>query len=179
MKNFLAYMGVDRAVAYTLFGRGWGLLSGVLTLLLVVRFLTPDEQGYYYTFASLLAMQVLFELGMSYVVMQFASHEMANLFWSDGGVVDGDAKAKTRLRSLLIQVTKLYGVIAILIILVIMPIGWIFFSVNHPQSTVNWQLAWIWLVLAAAVNILFLPLLALIKNVSKHYWKFNCLGGTS
>jgi len=157
-------MGVDRAVAYTLFGRGWGLLSGVLTLLLVVRFLTPDEQGYYYTFASLLAMQVLFELGMSYVVMQFASHEMANLFWSDGGVVDGDAKAKTRLRSLLIQVTKLYGVIAILIILVIMPIGWIFFSVNHPQSTVNWQLAWIWLVLAAAVNILFLPLLALMEG---------------
>ncbi|MDO9280850.1 MAG: hypothetical protein Q7T88_00550 [Methylotenera sp.] len=164
MKKFLAYMGVDRAVAYTLFGRGWGLLSGVLTLLIVVRFLTPDEQGYYYTFASLLAMQVLFELGMSYVVMQFASHEMANLFWTDDGIVHGDAKAKTRLRSLLIQVTKLYGVIATLIIVVIMPIGWIFFSNNNPQSIVNWQIAWIWLVLAAAANILFLPFLALIEG---------------
>ena len=68
----LNYMGVDRPVAYTLVSRGWGLLSGLVTLLLVVRYLTPDEQGYYYTFASLLAMQILFELGMSVVVMQFS-----------------------------------------------------------------------------------------------------------
>ena len=45
MKKLLAYMGADRAVVYTLAGRGWGLFSGVVTLLLAVRFLSPDEQG--------------------------------------------------------------------------------------------------------------------------------------
>jgi len=164
IKKLLIYMGVDHAVAYTLVGRGWGLLSGILTLLLVVSFLTPDEQGYYYTFASLLAMQILFELGMSYVVMQFASHEMANLRWSNEGVIEGDAQAKTRLRSLLMLVTKWYGVIAALIIVVILPIGWVFFSVNHPQSSVDWQIAWLWLVLASAINIVFLPILAMLEG---------------
>lgn len=164
MKKLLAFMGVDRAVLYTLAGRGWCLLSSVVTLFLVVRYLTPDEQGYYYTFASLLAMQILFELGMSFVVMQFASHEMANLSWSDDSNIEGDAQAKYRLRSLLLLVTKWYGVISVLIILVILPVGWWFFSVNHPQPNVSWQPAWIWLVLAAAINIFFLPLLALLEG---------------
>jgi O-antigen/teichoic acid export membrane protein len=167
MRKLFAYMGIDRAIVYTLVGRGWGLISGVVTLFLVVRYLTPDEQGYYYTFASLLAMQILFELGMSFVVMQFASHEMAHLSWMDEGVIEGDAQAKKRLRSLLVLVTKWYGVIAALIILVILPLGWMFFSVNHPQSTVNWQVAWVWLVLAAAINIFFLPLLALLEGCGR------------
>jgi len=160
-------MGIDRAVVYTLAGRGWGLLSSLVTLLLLVRFLTPDEQGYYYTFASLLAMQILFELGMSNVVMQFASHEMAHLSWSDDGTIKGDAQAKYRLRSLLLLVTKWYGVISALIILVILPAGWWFFTINNPVATVNWQIAWIWLVLAAATNIFFLPLLALLEGCGR------------
>lgn len=160
-------MGIDRAVAYTLAGRSWGLLSGVITLLLVARYLTPDEQGYYYTFASLLAMQILFELGMSVVVMQFASHEMAHLTWDETGILVGDTSAKSRLRSLLLLVTKWYGVIAALIIVVILPIGWMFFSINHPQSTVSWQVAWIWLVLAAAANIFSMPFLALLEGCGR------------
>lgn len=160
-------MGVDRAVVYTLAGRGWGLLSGVVTLLLVVRFLTPDEQGYYYTFASLLAMQIFFELGMSYVVMQFASHEMAHLSWSDGGTIEGDVQAKSRLRSLLLLVTKWYAATASLIIVVLLPIGWVFFSANHSQSAVNWQVAWVWLVLATAVNIFFMPMLSLLEGCGR------------
>lgn len=164
MKTLLIFLGVDRAIVYTLVGRGWGLISGVITLFLVARFLTPDEQGYYYTFASLVAMQVLFELGMSFVVMQFSSHEMAHLAWAKGEVIEGDALAKSRLRSLLILVTKWYGVIALLIITVILPVGWIFFTANQPHSTVHWQMAWIWLVLAAAINICFMPLLALLEG---------------
>lgn len=42
-------------------------------------------------FLQVLALQVVFELGMSYVVMQFASHEMAHLFWTPQGTLDGDA----------------------------------------------------------------------------------------
>lgn len=160
-------MGVDRAVAYTLVGRGWGLLSGVVTLLLVVRFLTPDEQGYYYTFASLLAMQIFFELGMSYVVMQFASHEMAHLSWVGENSIEGDAHAISRLHSLLLLVTKWYGLIAVLIIVVILPVGWVFFSASNSHAIVSWQVAWIWLVLASAVNVFVMPMLALLEGCGR------------
>jgi len=167
MKQLFSFIGLDRAIVYTLAGRGWSMLSGVVTLLLVVRYLTPDEQGFYYTFASLLAMQVLFELGMSYVVMQFSSHEMAHLSWVDEATIRGDAQAKYRLRSLLMLVTKWYGFVAALIIVVILPIGWLFFSVTQPESNVNWQTAWVWLILAAAINICFMPLLALLEGCGR------------
>ncbi len=160
-------MGVDSAVLYTLVGRGWGLVSGVVTLFFVVRYLSADEQGYYYTFASLLAMQVLFELGMSYVVMQFASHEMANLSWSVDGTIEGGRQAKSRLRSLLLLVTKWYGAISAIIVVVIIPIGWWFFTVNYDKATVEWQAAWIWLVLVAAISIFIMPILAFLEGCGR------------
>lgn len=163
-RKMLNFMGVDRAIVYTLIGRGWGVFSGIATLFLVVRYFTPDEQGYYYTFASVLAMQIFFELGMSYVVMQFASHEMANLTWSNTGLISGESNSKSRLYSLISLVTKWYSVISILILVLILPAGWLFFSANHPNTGVQWQSAWIWLCLATAINIFTMPLLALFEG---------------
>ena len=58
-------MGVNRPVFYTLVGRGWSLLSGPITILLLTTFFSPKVQGYYYTFGSVLALQVFLELGFS------------------------------------------------------------------------------------------------------------------
>lgn len=160
-------MGVDRAVAYTLASRGWGLLSGLITLLLVARNLTSAEQGYYYTFASLLAMQILFELGMSVVVMQFSSHEMAHLSWSEKGILNGEANSLSRLRSLVMLVSKWYGIIAILIIVIVTPVGWIMFSNSHSDIGVSWHLPWLCLICAAATNIFFMPFLALLEGCGR------------
>jgi O-antigen/teichoic acid export membrane protein len=167
MKKILRYMGVDRAVAYTLASRGWGLLSGLITLLLVARNLTSAEQGYYYTFASLLAMQILFELGMSVVVMQFSSHEMAHLSWSEKGILNGEANSLSRLRSLVMLVSKWYGIIAILIIVIVTPVGWIMFSNSHSDIGVSWHLPWLCLICAAATNIFFMPFLALLEGCGR------------
>jgi O-antigen/teichoic acid export membrane protein len=167
MKKLLAYLGIDRAVTYTLMGRGWSLVSGMVTLLFVARYLTPDEQGYYYTFASLVAMQILFELGMSIVITQFASHEMAHLSWQNDRIVIGDDQAKYRLRSLFKLVVKWYAAIAAMIVLIVLPAGWLFFSTIHASTPVNWQMAWIGVVLAAAVNIFFLPLIALLEGCGR------------
>lgn len=163
---FARLFGVDRAVAYTLLGRGWGMVSGLITLWFISKTLSPVEQGFYYTFASVLALQVVFELGMSFVVMQFASHEMADLAWSSEDVLDGDDKAKGRLRSLLVLVVKWYGAISLLIAAVIMPAGWIFFEVNGSHG-VTWQFAWVWLVIAAALNILTIPVCAMLEGCGR------------
>jgi O-antigen/teichoic acid export membrane protein len=164
MKRYLKYIGIDRAVIYTLTGRVWNLLSGFITVALVIRYLNPDEQGYYYTFASLLAMQILFELGMSVVVMQFASHEMAHLSWSETETIEGDEIAKSRLRSLLVIIIQWYGSVSALILVVILPIGWVFFSNSHLQTQVDWQFPWLWLVIAASTNMFFMPFLALLEG---------------
>lgn len=72
-------LGLDRAVAFTVLARGWSSLAGVGTLTLIAHFLSPAEQGYYYTFYSLVALQIVFELGFSVVILQTASHEAAHL----------------------------------------------------------------------------------------------------
>lgn len=164
MKRIFIVLGVDRAIAYTLIGRAWSMLAGLITIWFITKYLSTTEQGFYYTFASLLGLQIVFELGMSYVVMQFASHEMAHLKWTLEGKLEGDEKAKSRLSSLLILVAKWYGTISILIVIAILPAGWIFFSMNIHDTDVSWKIAWIWLVLSAALNIFIVPIFALLEG---------------
>lgn len=57
--------------------------------MLIARFLSPAE-GYYYTYASLIALQMVFELGFSQVIMQLTSHERTHLSIEPDGTVTGD-----------------------------------------------------------------------------------------
>src|SRR5450631_2953866 len=82
--------GLDRAIGFTILARGWSTLAGVLTVLLIARFLSPSEQGYYYTFSSLVALQVVFELGFAFVILQLAAHERAHLVVAVDGSITGD-----------------------------------------------------------------------------------------
>lgn len=167
VRNILLLLGIDRAVAYTLLGRSWSSIAGLVTLWFIARNLSLSEQGYYYTFSSVLALQIIFELGMSYVVMQFASHEMIKLHWSATGTVEGNDFAKGRIRSLLLLVLKWYGVVAILILLIVLPAGWIFFSKNDYDGNIVWRFPWIFLTLMAALNIIILPVLAIFEGCGR------------
>ena len=157
--------GVDRAVSYTLLSRGLQLILAPVSLLLVARFLSPVQQGFYYTFASLLALQIFFELGLSYVVLQFASHEKARLTWTERGTLEGDAAAKLRLGSLLRLALTWYGVAACLMVALILPIGLVFFGRNSSAASGGgWQLPWIWLTLTTAGTMLVSPVFAVLEG---------------
>jgi len=65
MKRFASFTGIDRAIFITLLGRGWNVGAGLLTIFLVAHFLTQEMQGYYYTFNSLIALQIFAELGIT------------------------------------------------------------------------------------------------------------------
>src|SRR6516162_4658827 len=94
-------LGVDRAVAYTFSGRLVNILSSTGTVLLIVHFLTPIEQGYYYTLFSLVSLQLIFELGFSFVILQLAAHESVHLTLGLDGRIEGDPMAHARLASVL------------------------------------------------------------------------------
>src|SRR5438045_8803150 len=90
-------LGLDRAVGFSVLARFWSSAAGLVTVALIARFLSPPEQGYYYTFGSLVALQIIFELGFSFVILQLASHERANLTISNASEISGDATAHGRL----------------------------------------------------------------------------------
>ncbi|WP_423749249.1 hypothetical protein [Pseudomonas sp. VD9] len=57
----------------------WRLLSGPALLILVPIYLSPEAQGYWYTFISMAALAVFADMGFSAVLLLFASHEFAHL----------------------------------------------------------------------------------------------------
>ena len=165
LRKPLAFFGIDKAVAYTLIGRGWSVLAGPITLVCVASFLSPEEQGFYYTFGSIVALNIFFELGLSYVMLQFASHEKAKLEWTSQGALEGDSIAKARLASLLRMSLKWYSVVAVLIVATILPVGLVFFGSHQPTVIeVRWQLPWIWVVLATAGILFISPILSVLEG---------------
>src|ERR1039458_5361073 len=62
------WTGLDRAIAFTVLARFWSAFAGVVTVLMIARFLSPNEQGYYYTIFSLVGLQIVFELGFAFEI---------------------------------------------------------------------------------------------------------------
>lgn len=75
--NVLSAAGLDYHVSMTLLLRVWTIISGMITLILIPRALNQELQGYYYTYSSLLSIQIFFELGLSQVVISTISFETA------------------------------------------------------------------------------------------------------
>ena len=155
MIRFFLWIGVDRAVFFTLLARGWNVGAGLLTIVFVTRFLSPEKQGYYYTFYSLIALQIFVELGLNFAITQFASHEMAKLSWTSEGTVSGNHEAKRRLQSLMHFAATWFGVAALLMIVVLLPVGGYFFglaSTNNDTAVLNVIAPWSLLVVFTAVK---------------------------
>ncbi|MFC1821060.1 hypothetical protein ACFLZG_08265, partial [Thermodesulfobacteriota bacterium] len=132
---------VDRAVFFGVLSKVWSIVAGPVTLILIATKFSPELQGYYYTFGSILALQVFVELGLGSIIIQFASHEWAKLSIGEARQITGDSDALSRLTSLAKIITKWYFFGSIFLIFGLGIGGFIFFS---SQSTVsfNWQNPW-------------------------------------
>lgn len=166
LKNFLKdKIGLDWAIFYTLLGRSIGIPVSLLSILFIARYLSPEEQGYYYTFGSIVALQVFFELGLTSIITQFVAHEASHLKWN-GQCFEGEDSYKSRLASLLRFCAKWYSMFAVFILLTLFVIGFIFF--NHYDShskDIAWSAPWIVLVIGTAINFLFAPLTSFVEGL--------------
>src|SRR3954464_6956241 len=107
-------LGLDRAIGFTLLARFWSGAAGIVTVALIARFLSPPEQGFYYTFGSLVALQIVFELGFSFVILQMASHERAHLSISPSYEITGDPGSHGRLASVIQKSVQWYSIAGVL-----------------------------------------------------------------
>ena len=160
------WAGVDRPVFYVAAGRAWSLFSGPITVLLLAHFFTAKEQGYYYTFASVMALQVFLELGFGQCIVQFASHEFAHLKFLPGGVLEGDARARSRLISLGRLSLMWYGVMAVLVVIGLGAGGHLFFSLKN-DPLVAWSMPWWSLCLVTGFTLAILPVGAMLEGCNQ------------
>jgi O-antigen/teichoic acid export membrane protein len=158
--NVRRALGVDRAVAFAVLARMWSSAAGLVTVALISKFLSPTAQGYYYTFVSLVALQIVFELGFSFVILQLASHECAHLVISVDGAISGDQKAHARLASVFQKAFRWYSTAACILVSVLIPIGLYFFATHqHAGMDVSYRLPWCFVVVAAGLTFQLDPIL--------------------
>ena len=161
-------LGIDRAVAFTVLARGWSSLAGIGTLLFIARFLTPAEQGFYYTFYSLVALQIVFELGFSVVILQVASHEAAHLVLAPDGRITGPPQAHGRLANVLQKSVRWYTIGSVLMAASLVPVGLAFF--HHADrgpgatATVHYVLPWLLVVVASSLTFQVDPLFSFLEG---------------
>ncbi len=159
-------VGLDAAIVFTVLARSWSALSGLLTLVLIARFLSPTEQGYYYTFYPLVNLQIVFELGFSVVILQMASHEAVHLTLYPDGRVEGPATHAARLASTLGKALRWYTTAASLLLLVLLPAGEHFFATHAvtSRSIVHWRGPWIVAAIATTFTFLLDPVFSFLEG---------------
>ena len=170
VRDFLRYklphsIGLDRAIAFTVLGRVVQGLGSVGSVLLIVHFLSAAEQGYYYALWSLVALQAVFELGFSFVILQVAAHERAHLEFHPDGSITGSETAHFRLASLLQRAVRWYSIAAVLMGIVLMIGGTRFFSLHQqPQAPNIWIVPLRVTVLACAITFSIGPVLSFLEG---------------
>ena len=166
--GILKKFGVDRAIFYTSASRIIQTFTGVITIFFVARFLSGVEQGYYYTFGSILAIQIFFELGLNGIITQYVAHEVSHLQWNLDGGLSGSPAHLSRLSSLLHLVVKWYSIIAGVLFLVLLITGFVFFRrYDTSGGAVIWNIPWIILSFSTTLAFLLNPILAFIEGLGK------------
>ena len=160
-------LGVSKAIAYTFLARAIQGVGGVVSIFFVTHFLSSEEQGYYYTFGSILSIQIFIELGLGGIITQFVAHEYAHLKVSDDCKLYGDVSHLSRLSSLVRFFAKWYILSSVILFILLLIVGFKFFSTYSVDSGVIWNLPWLILALATALNLLISPIFAFIEGINR------------
>lgn len=143
-------------------------LVGPVGAFLVVSRLSTETQGFYYTFSSIISMQVLLELGFGFCITQFSSHEFAHLTMQPDRRLAGNPDKLARLVEIARVAVKWYAVAGLL---VFFGIGWIgdqFFSMHSADD--SWRGAWWLLCAGSAIALLSAPLFAVLEGCGQISW---------
>jgi O-antigen/teichoic acid export membrane protein len=143
--------------------RGWQAASGLVTSILVVNFLSPEAQGWYYSLLSVAGLFTLFELGLSQIITQRAAAASSGQMreWKMRSLVTLVSYANTR-----------FSRAALIFFALVFPLGVMFFVGTFAEATVSKGVGFdlvIWLVLVAAtaINLWFLGFQSLLEGAGE------------
>lgn len=168
INKLLNYLGIDGAIFYTSLGRILQGLGGIITLILISKFMSKEEQGFYYTFMSVLALQMFFELGLNGILSQFVAHEMAFLKVVDNDHLEGEENNLSRLTSIFHFTIKWYSFFSILLITVLIVVGFFYFHRYAANSyNIHWQMPWLLLSIFTGLNLFLSPITSILYGICK------------
>lgn len=180
IKSFAKKIGMDKSIAYSSGARIIQGFSGIVSVFFITSFLTGVEQGFYYTFGSILALQVFFELGLTGIMTQYVAHEASHLELDINKYYQGEVKYKSKLASLIHFCVKWYSVLACLVFVFLLIVGNIYFQrFGDSQSLeVEWNTPWMLICVGTGIKLFEAPItsiltgLGFVKEMSKiGFWQ--------
>ncbi|MEZ6068437.1 MAG: hypothetical protein R3B90_22605 [Planctomycetaceae bacterium] len=163
---------MDQAVFFAALSRVWQFVVAPVTMILIARHFSKVTQGYYYTFANLMALQALLELGLHGIIVSIASHEWARLRLNEARGIVGEPVALERLSALDASMRRWYGALAALFTTGAIVGGHWFFSQESagdgdPHPPVDWQAPWIVLSVVNGGLLWMLPRTTLLEGCNQ------------
>lgn len=165
--RMLRLAGIDRAMAYTVSARVIGYACSFITIPLILEFLTKKEQGFYYTFGSILGISAFFDLGLNNVILLFASHEKSKVEWQADGSLKGDEHSIRRLAGLVRMGLKWFIPASILFAAAAIIGGLYFFGHRQDSDGVWYKIPWIVAVAVTFAGVAASPVFSVFEGCGR------------
>lgn len=165
--NVVNKLGIDKSIAYSSGARIIQGVTGVGSVFFISTFLTGIEQGFYYTFGSILALQVFFELGLTGIMQQYVAHEASHLKLDANYLYQGEFKYRSRLASLVRFCIKWYTILAFIAFIFLLLVGFVYFKKYGMVQVepVSWKVPWFLICIATGVTIFQSPFTAILRGL--------------
>jgi hypothetical protein len=163
INSILTTLNIDKKIGIFLSSKLFSYLSYPITLGLIIKFLTPLEQGYYYTFLTLLSFSMFLELGLGVILTNFSSHEFGRLSWKNNNL-HGDKIAVKRSLMLIKKTILWFSFVALLFFLLMLGMGAYFFLDSAPT---NYYITWIYFIIVFSPGLIISPLLSLLQGFGR------------
>lgn len=161
-------LGIDKSIAYSSGSRVVQGLTGVASVFFIATFLSGEEQGFYYTFGSILGLQVFFELGLTGIMTQYVAHEASHLKLNDDLHYAGDNRYISRLASLIRFCVKWYSVLAVLVFIFLWIVGILFFTrYGDGHVGISWRAPWLLICIGTGIKLFQSPFSSILMGLGK------------
>lgn len=165
--KILKILGFNKTIVFTSSTSLLNAIGSVISVFLVVKFLSVVEQGYYYTFGSIVAIQIFFELGFNAIITQYAAHENAYLKINNKHEFEGPIFHKSRIASLLRFSIKWYTYFSFFLLICLIIVGFVFFKKFNNNTNIEWAMPWILLAAGTSLNLFISPVIAFLQGIGK------------
>lgn len=125
-KHLFRFLEIDSSITWSLINSFWALLRGTISLYFILRYLSIEQQGIWYTFGSLAFLTTFADLGFTQIITQFVSHEYSKVAYKNG-ILEGQPYDIDRFFSLVRFSLKIYFYITPVAVIILTITGYWFF----------------------------------------------------
>jgi hypothetical protein len=147
------FFQLDRTLLFAMAGRVWQSLSGPITIVLLIQFLSLEDQGIYYGLVSVVGIQTFFELGLLNILVSQSAHLASEI---------RTPNSLSRMRQLMVAARTWFRAASLLFAFSAIGLGWIVLS--GRSDVAEWQFPLIVLCLSAAGSVAISPDLAVLEG---------------